>query len=274
MRCRAAIALAAVLGSGLAVATAHASPPRPRALPQVAAFVPAHPGQVLPRRDAEVRSGNWSGYVVRPGIPVTGVQSTFVVPTAGAVPPGFSSSWAGIGGFGTRDLIQAGTESDTVDGYYAWFEMLPASQGILINCSGDTKCTVRPGDRMGVDIHLVGRNLWSVTVVDSRHWTWRATVSYASSLSSAEWIFEAPTLAAEGVPVLTTVPNVGAAYFGPVSNFTVAGHRHTIAAGHPVKVDMVAESLAGQEATTSGLAVNHQSFRVCTWAGRCAAPAS
>src|ERR1700721_1018740 len=47
---------------------------------------------------ATADSLNWAGYAVTPGSGITAVSSTFTVPSAGEVPPGFSASWAGIGG--------------------------------------------------------------------------------------------------------------------------------------------------------------------------------
>jgi hypothetical protein len=236
----------------------------------VGAFVPAQAGAALPHRDATVTSLNWAGWVVQPGLPITGVQSTFTVPKAQFTPPGFSASWAGIGGYNTGDLIQAGTTSDSFGGvlprYYAWFEILPDSERLLANCSGDSHCTVRPGHRMSVDIHSVGTNLWSVSVVNIGNWSWRTTIHYVSSRSSAEWILEAPTVGEQ-----TTVAQVGSAYFGTISNYTAAGARHTIAAGHPVKVNMGVPGV--HEAITSNLAPNRQSFRVCTYKLRCPTPA-
>jgi hypothetical protein len=263
----AALAVPAVLAT-TAQATGRAVPATTiaQSVARVGAFVSAHAGAGLPHRDATI-SGNWAGWVVQPGGPVTGVQSTFTVPTAKFTPPGFSASWAGIGGYNTKDLIQAGTTSDSIGAglprYYAWMEVLPASEGLLVNCTGDTHCTVHPGDRMSVDIHGVGTNLWSVSVANSGHWTWHLNVHYVSSRSSAEWILEAPTVGAQ-----TTIAQVGAAYFGTVSNYTASGVKHTIAAGHPVKVN-----LAGFEAVTSNLAPNQQSFRVCTYKLKCAPPA-
>jgi hypothetical protein len=263
----------AVATSAYAVAPTASAPAARSAL--VPEFIPARPGQPLPLRDATAYSGNWSGWVVRPGVAITGVQSVFLVPRATVRPPGFSASWAGIGGYGTHDLIQAGTESDTVPfggtpKYYAWVETLPQPQRRLLNCTGDRFCTVRPGNRMGVDIHAVGANLWSVRVVNSGHWSWSTTLHYVSRQQSAEWIFEAPR--AGGVQ--TTVPEVGAAYFGRISNWSAAGHRHTIFSGHPVRVVMIIEGIAGREATPSGLAGNLQSFRVCSYARKCHPPAA
>jgi hypothetical protein len=267
VRRRFALALAVVaVPAALTVNAQASSTPSARAATtaRVGHFVPAL-GANAATRNATV-SLNWAGWVVQPGRPITGVQANFIVPKAKLTPPGFSASWAGIGGYNTKDLIQAGTTSDSVGGiaprYYAWFEILPDSERLLINCTGDRNCTVLPGNLMGIDIHLVGTNLWSVTVVNSRHWSWHANVSYKSSLSSAEWIIEAPTVGTQ-----TTIADVGSAYFGKISNFTTGGVRHPISSGHPVKIN-----LAGFEARPSGLARNGQSFRVCTYAVRCAAP--
>jgi len=284
LRRRTAVVLAALSAPAVLASAAYAASPattrssiQPSVVtsddaPRVGKFLPAHPGAVLPRHDATVTSLNWAGWVVRPTTWVSGVQSTFTVPQAKLTPPGFSSSWAGIGGFDTSDLIQAGTASDSVafgaPRYYAWMELLPASEGLLVNCTGDRNCTVSPGNRMGVDIHTVGPNIWSVTVVNAGHWSWHLNVTYHSKATSAEWILEAPSLG----NVQTTVAQVGAAYFGRTSNYTTGGHRHTIAAGRPVKVNMGAG--VGIEAVTSNLASNRQSFRVCTYKLSCAAPPS
>ena len=64
---------------------------------------------MLPRHGGTADSLNWSGYAVTPGGGVTAVNSTFTVPSAGLVPPGFAATWTGIGGYNTSDLIQAGT---------------------------------------------------------------------------------------------------------------------------------------------------------------------
>jgi hypothetical protein len=71
-------------------------------------MVPAKSHSLLPLRADTMDSLNWSGYVVNPASAVTGVSSTFKVPSAGLVPPGFAATWTGNGGFKTPDLIQAG----------------------------------------------------------------------------------------------------------------------------------------------------------------------
>ena len=110
---------------------------------------------VLPRAGGTVDSLNWSGYAVTPpGRDVTGVSSSFVVPAAGLVPPGFAGTWTGIGGFGTTDLIQAGTSEQSLPSlpvigpqYYAWYELLPQSETPLTGCRGDPTCAVTRANR-------------------------------------------------------------------------------------------------------------------------------
>ena len=237
-------------------------------------LVPSNPHGVLPLQGGTVDSLNWAGYAVTPGSGVTAVNSTFTVPSTAQVPPGFSATWAGIGGYNTTDLIQAGASEQSVPSdpafgtqYSAWYEILPASETPISGCSGDANCTVNPGDTMSVDIHNVSGNTWTIDMSDAGHWTYSHTLTYASSESSAEWIQEAPTLvAAQTIPA-----PVGTVKFGPTSTDTVGGTTSTIAAGNPTLIN---ESPGGavNEATTSPLASDGQSFNVCVYAQTCAAP--
>ncbi len=219
---------------------------------------------------------NWAGYAVTPGSGITSVSGNFTVPTAGEVPPGFSASWAGIGGYTTSDLIQAGvSENSAVAGellggqYNAWYEILPASETpITSGCSGNVpSCTVNPGDKISVNISNAGGNTWDISLTDAGNWSWSTSLTYASSESSAEWIQEAPSL--EGVQSIPA--DVGTVSFGATSTFTEGGSTQTIAQGNPTLID---ESPVGEvnEATTSPLASDGQSFNVCVYAQSCAAP--
>jgi hypothetical protein len=236
-------------------------------------LIPTKTHEKLPRHGGTADSLNWAGYAVTPGSGVTAVDSTFTVPTAGTVPPGFSATWAGIGGYSTSDLIQAGVSEQSLpsnsvlgDQYYAWYEILPASETQITGCVGDTNCTVNPGDSITVDIYNVSGNTWSVNLSDAGHWTYSIDLTYASSESSAEWIQEAPTLEVQTIPA-----PVGDVQFGPTSTYTVGGTTQTIAAGDPTVIE---ESPVGEvnEATTSALAADGQSFDVCVYAQTCSAP--
>jgi hypothetical protein len=246
------------------------------AVPTTEALIPAHPGELLPTRGGTVDSLNWSGYAVTPGAGITAVSSTFTVPSVvSPVPPGFAATWTGIGGYNTSDLIQAGvgensTPSNPLLGpqYYAWYEILPASETPLTNCSGDPNCTVNPGDQVTVNITNAGGNTWTVALSDAGHWTWSQNVSYASSESSAEWILEAPTVGAQ-----TILANTGTTKFGPTSTYTQNGVTHTIAQGNPTTIDLSPSPVGGlNEATPSALASDGQSFNDCAYAQTCPTP--
>ncbi len=238
------------------------------------ALVTSRAGEDLPRHGGTVDSLNWSGYAVTPSSgDITAVTSTFVVPPASLVPPGFAATWTGIGGYSSSDLIQAGISENSLPNnpllgnqYSAWYELLPASETPLTNCTGNSACPVSPGDKVTVTISQVGSARWSITESDpTEGWTWNKTVTYSSSESSAEWILEAPTLVAQ-----TLLANVGTAHFGPTSTYTAGGSTHTISAGDPTQIDLSPGVV--NEATPSGLAGDGQSFNVCAYAQSCAAP--
>jgi hypothetical protein len=264
----AAIVLAAMLiGAGIAGAKTHATQ-RSHGL---GVLVPKK-GERLPLHGGTVDSLNWSGYAVTPGSGVTAVSSAFTVPSAGLVPPGFAATWTGIGGYNTSDLIQAGTaEQSAPDNplvgpqYYAWYELLPASETQLTGCSGDANCTVTPGDDVTVNISQVSGNTWGISMTDAGHWSWSKNVTYSSSESSAEWILEAPTLIAQ-----TLLAPVGTVHFGPTSTYTDGGGTHTIAQGNPTQIDLSPGVI--NEATPSALAADGQSFNDCAYAQSCPAP--
>jgi hypothetical protein len=234
-------------------------------------LIPAHVGQVLPTRNADTQSLNWSGYAVigQAGHPITAVTQNWIVPSVSLYPVGFSSTWAGIGGYNSTDLIQAGTESDTGQTPYAWYEILPASETpITSGCKGDTSCTVQPGDAMTVSIQNGGGNAWTISMTNPR-WTWSLNLTYASTLSSAEWILEAPTVGAQ-----TVLANVGTQKFtagSPGNTFTVDNTTKQIGQGSPVRI-LLSPGLLN-EATPSALNPGGTAFNDCAYKQTCAAPA-
>ena len=186
-------------------------------------------GAVLRNVRHQVITQNWSGYAVanyETGSTYTSASATWVVPTA-AVPPnqsaGYSSSWVGIGGFCMnmkctkvdRSLIQLGTEQDASSSpsgthYYAWWETLPQSSQLI------SSVTIHPGDTIVASLSdgpsatnsksgpgggkggPGGHNgqTWTLSLTDTTPTgttqSWTTTLSYNSSLASAEWIEEAP----------------------------------------------------------------------------------
>ncbi len=186
-------------------------------------------GSIAHNLKNQVDTTNWSGYAVakyETGSSYTSATASWVVPTVTAAPgftTSYSSSWVGIGGFCLnatctkvdRTLIQLGTEQDaSVSGstYYAWYETLPQSMKKI------TSLTIYPGDTIVASLADgpkaaqtntkakggggksgggggSGSQTWVLTLKDTtvgHAASWTTTLSYASSLASAEWIEEAP----------------------------------------------------------------------------------
>lgn len=134
-------------------------------------------------------SQNWSGYVSQSGR-YTYVSGTWTVPKVNST--GTSDAiWVGIGGVTSKDLIQAGTE-DIIDPsgtkeVGAFYETLPASAHAL-------PLQVKSGDTVNATIEQVSKGRWQITVTNqSTGKNYQTYVNYASSLSSSEWIVEAPS---------------------------------------------------------------------------------
>ena len=216
---------------------------------------------------------NWAGYVDTPhGGLVTNVAGDFAVPAIRSdLPPGVSSTWVGIGGNTTSDLIQAGVGENSpptpLSGpeYYAWYELLPDTATPLTGCSPRPSCPVSPGDRMHVAIDRVRTNVWRISVVDAHRWSWRKTVSYKSSGSSAEWIAEASSIV---VPL--TYGDLATTSFTHGS-FVSGRKRHVIRAKDATVVTMSLLGLA-REATPSALNRTGDGFNVCSHTQSCPAP--
>ncbi len=138
-------------------------------------------------------SANWSGYAATGGT-YTAVSGTWSVPQFSAdSPAGADATWVGIGGVNTRDLIQAGTQQ-TVSGsgsteYQAWVETLPQA-------SHPVPLSVNPGDSISISITQSpqAQDQWVVSFTNNNTGqNYQVTEHYASSMSSAEWIEEAPS---------------------------------------------------------------------------------
>lgn len=271
-----AVGSAIVVGAASAPATAAAmGGAHARGTPSgIGVLARSDPQRPLPASAGAVESLNWSGYAVRRvSAPINAVSGSFTVPPAGLVPPGFAATWAGIGGYDSSDLIQAGVAEDSLPGnpllgpqYYPWYELLPKSEMQLVGCTGDRTCAISPGDRVSVRIKHVGARRWSITVADGGNWLWAKTVAYASSRSSAEWILEAPSLLA----VPTPLAPVGTVHFGWPSTYTAGSRTHRIAAGDPAQINLGVGPLT--LATPSALGSDRSTFNACAYARTCPAP--
>lgn len=225
--------------------------------------IPAIPNEHVPSSGGTFLSTNWSGYAVRSSKhAISRATSTFIVPTASSPPSGFASTWVGVGGFATNDLIQAGiAEQSRRPHYFAWWEKLPRSSVAIHHKP------VSAGDRVTVTVAYVSSKKWKISLTDAGHWSFSKTVSYRSTRSSAEWILEAPTVGG----IQTKLPGLSTAAFGPTSTYVTNGVTHTIAQGNPNKILMVTRS-GKREATPSALASDAQSFNDCAWRTGCSAP--
>lgn len=169
----------------------------PGAVPPTTSVVPGGSSQ----------SSNWSGYSATGG-KYTAVSGTWIVPqSTGTGNIASSATWVGIGGVASHDLIQAGTEDTSTGsgnvGYDAWIETLPQP-------SHRIPLAVSPGDSVSVSINEQGTNQWLIAFKNNTTGeTYQTHVQYASSLSSAEWVEEAPSARRQLLPL----DNFGAVQF-------------------------------------------------------------
>ena len=215
----------------------------PNTLPP-APNVPIGPGE----------SRNWSGYAATGG-KYTSVTGTWTIPkpTASSVQT-TAATWVGIGGTQSHDLIQAGTEESTSPSgqvrYNAWIEMLPAA-------SHPVPLTVSSGDSVTVTITQQTAGNWLISMLDntSGH-KYDTTVQYNSSLSSAEWVEEAPSGGRRVLPL----ENFGTIHFA-ASSAVKDGKRGTLAQLGAKLISMVDN--AGQViASPSPIGADGNSFTI------------
>ncbi len=166
------------------------SPPQ-----DVAATTPADPNApelvVTGMLSNQPESQNWAGYAATEGS-YTSVSATWTLPDIGLPSPaGIDAAWIGIGGVRSRDLIQAGTQRTVLDNgatqQEAWVELLPRA-------SETVPFAVGPGNTVRVSIDQQGPETWLIVFTNiTSGQTYQVTKRYASSLSSAEWVEEAPS---------------------------------------------------------------------------------
>lgn len=143
-------------------------------------------------------SRNWAGFSATGG-DYTGVSGSWIIPISPANDPGVDATWVGIGGVDSHDLIQAGTQrignNDVGSVYEAFFELLPgASRPLAIAVNG--------GDSVSVSINEQRSNQWQISFTDNTTGkNIQTTVNYSSSLTSSEWIMEAPSTGRRILPL-------------------------------------------------------------------------
>jgi hypothetical protein len=206
-------------------------------------------------------SRNWAGYVAAGGS-FTGVSGTWTVPAGSG--NGAAATWVGIGGSKSEDLIQAGTEeaagrNGAVE-HDAWIEMLPA-------VSQPVNLAVKAGDSVTVSLNQVSAGQWQITIKNNTSGQqYQSTQQYASSLSSAEWIEEAPSSRRGELPL----DNFGSVAFSGASTVE-NGATVSVAQAGGQAITMVSANRT--LATPSTLGADGASFSVAYNGGATTSPA-
>jgi hypothetical protein len=200
-----------------------------------------------PARSASVKetntaSSNWSGSVDRTGATTYNTTTSayyivaeYVVPVArqayGACTNSwdYSSSWVGMDGWGSGDVLQAGTESDALcwvfgnaTSYYAWYEWYPNGSVQISNFP------IAPGDDMFVEVwnssagqgyaYMVNYNTNQAVEVG---FTAPSNAKFIGN--SFEWVVERPTVNGS----LATLTNYISDYFSDCYGVTHGGATYT-----------------------------------------------
>jgi hypothetical protein len=156
------------------------------------------------------QSNNWAGYIASGGT-FTSVSGSWIVPKVNATGTSSDATWVGIGGVTSNHLIQTGTRAVVNNNgqvsYQAWYEMLPAS-------SRKIQLPINPGDSITASIAQQSANQWTIFLRDiTTGQNYQTNVTYAASLSSAEWIEEMPVLGRSFIPL----DNFGSVQFSALS---------------------------------------------------------
>lgn len=199
-------------------------------------------------------SRNWAGYSAENG-QFTSVTGTWTVPSVtGNGHTAADAAWVGIGGVNNNDLIQSGVQNlvspngqTTTNAFY---ETLPdISQPIPV--------PVKSGDSVTVTITQQSNGQWQITFHNNTSGqNYQTNVSYNSSLTSAEWIEEAPSDGRSIIPL----DNFGSVSFtggSAVKN----GNKQSLSDSQAGAVTMV--NYQGQDlATASALGSDGAGFTV------------
>jgi len=165
-------------------------------------------GKRVDRKDGTSTSTNWSGVVVPSpaGDTFKTITGNWMVPDPNQpanLPAGewyYSSAWIGIDGWGSNDVLQAGTDSDVLvqngvptKSIAAWWEWFPADSVAITNLP------VTSGDYMSCQITSTGAKTATVYLTNlstNTHAAFKITIPSGATFKGncAEWILEAPTV--------------------------------------------------------------------------------
>ncbi len=188
---------------------------------------------------------NWGGYV-RSGTGLNTVSTTFTLPSSatyvplpsGYPPPGYTANnivsiWAGIGGFATGDLVQAGMEifvtpTGAVSAHPFIEEVDPAAHCCAAVVNTDLGANL--GDQIQVSVQRInGASHFSIA--DGNKWNWStgcifegycAPGGWNPDSSTVEWVGEAafcyPPSSPNGPPVQCASPSASTIAFNTMAN--------------------------------------------------------
>jgi hypothetical protein len=167
------------------------------------------PRKKLPTRTAaadlaNATSGNWSGAVdfSPKGKPYRWVAGQWTVPNPHAPGSGsfYASEWVGIDGWGSSDVLQAGTETEvievlwfTIASVYAWWEWYPAGEVAITNLpvsAGDVMyCLICVNSTTSASVYFSNQSAGIST-------SFTITAPSGTTLQGnvAEWVVERPTV--------------------------------------------------------------------------------
>jgi hypothetical protein len=185
-----------------------------------------------------VRSVNWSGYVIT-GATYGDARASWIQPGVSCPSQQFQAAtfWAGMGGVGSGNLEQIGTEADCVGGqpvYSTWYEMLP-------NPSQRIGLAVAPGDHVNAEVAFAN-GTYTLSLTTSSGGSFSKSFTTAGDNSSAEFIAEAPSTCSASGCTVDPLANFGSVSF--------SGATATPAQAPVLKVQLVSQKGTPQAIAT------------------------
>ena len=207
-------------------------------------------------KDGTATSTNWSGVVVPApsGDTFKWITGNWIVPDPNQ-PPGqatgqwyYSSAWVGIDGWGSADVLQAGTSQDvlvqngvTHKSVYAWWEWFPNYEVAISNFP------VNSGDYMACLICSTGATTATVYLTNlstNTHASFNITIPGGATFKGncAEWIVEAPTING-GQSALC---DYGATFFDQAYAYTAKNTQENAGVGNTINMVNGSNSVISQ----------------------------
>lgn len=158
---------------------------------------------------------NWSGYASSNST-FGDVKGSWTQPAATCNGKStYSSFWVGLDGYNSSTVEQLGTEADCAHGrpvYYAWWEMFPNVSHMI------GVFTVTPGVTYTAEVRSDGGDDFTLTLSGGGNNPFSLTTQLGldPSLSSAEWVAEAPSMCAKSCHELP-LTNFGTVHFSGAS---------------------------------------------------------